>query len=85
MRTGGLHGLHIDGGLFVLVGQFVALQIEELGAVEAGRVGAGQRRRRGRILGRRGELPREVIRQAIDRYQLNDVNAGASGEVGGDS
>jgi len=33
----------------------------------------------------RGELPREVVRQAIDRYQLNNVNAGSSGEVGGDA
>ncbi|NLA28335.1 MAG: hypothetical protein GX875_01575 [Propionibacterium sp.] len=33
----------------------------------------------------RGEMPREVIRQAIDRYRLTDVNAGTSGEVGGDA
>ncbi len=33
----------------------------------------------------RGEMPREVVRQAIDKYRLYDVNAGASGEVGGDA
>ncbi|MGI5951231.1 MAG: pyruvate dehydrogenase (acetyl-transferring), homodimeric type [Brooklawnia sp.] len=33
----------------------------------------------------RGEMPREVIRQAIDKYRLDDVNAGSTGEAGGDA
>ena len=33
----------------------------------------------------RGELGREVIGEAIEKYRLHDVSAGASGEVGGDA
>ncbi|MFT6534234.1 MAG: pyruvate dehydrogenase E1 component, partial [Alpinimonas sp.] len=34
---------------------------------------------------KQGKLDRSVIRQAIERYQLNDVNAGNTGSAGGES
>ena len=33
----------------------------------------------------RGEVGREVVGQAFQKYRLDDVNSGASGEVGGDA
>ncbi len=36
-------------------------------------------------LARRGEIDRAVVGQAIEKYRLNDVNAGTSGNAGGDS
>ncbi|THG32886.1 pyruvate dehydrogenase (acetyl-transferring), homodimeric type [Naasia lichenicola] len=36
-------------------------------------------------LARRGEIDRAMVSQAIDKYRLNDVNAGTSGNAGGDS
>ncbi|GAA1991973.1 pyruvate dehydrogenase (acetyl-transferring), homodimeric type [Isoptericola halotolerans] len=36
-------------------------------------------------LARRGEVPREVVAQAVEKYRLTDVTAGTSGSVGGDS
>ncbi|MCZ2404932.1 pyruvate dehydrogenase (acetyl-transferring), homodimeric type, partial [Paenarthrobacter sp. Z7-10] len=37
------------------------------------------------MLARRGEVDAQAPRQAIDKYQLLDVNAGTTGVVGGDS
>ncbi|MCL1799843.1 MAG: pyruvate dehydrogenase (acetyl-transferring), homodimeric type [Promicromonosporaceae bacterium] len=34
---------------------------------------------------RRGEMDASVVRQALDRYQIWDVNAGTSGNAGGDA
>nr|WP_098465294.1 pyruvate dehydrogenase (acetyl-transferring), homodimeric type [Isoptericola jiangsuensis] len=36
-------------------------------------------------LARRGEVSREVVAQAVEKYRLTDVNAGTSGVAGGDS
>ncbi|HEY3437700.1 MAG TPA: pyruvate dehydrogenase (acetyl-transferring), homodimeric type [Actinotalea sp.] len=37
------------------------------------------------LLARRGEVPREAPIQAIEKYRIHDVRAGASGVAGGDS
>ncbi|GAA3706725.1 pyruvate dehydrogenase (acetyl-transferring), homodimeric type [Zhihengliuella alba] len=37
------------------------------------------------MLARRGEVPTEAPAQAFERYRLDDVNAGTSGNAGGDS
>ena len=37
------------------------------------------------MLAARGEVPAESVRQAIDRYRLNDPNAGNTGSTGGDA
>ncbi|WP_309081831.1 pyruvate dehydrogenase (acetyl-transferring), homodimeric type [Zhihengliuella sp.] len=37
------------------------------------------------LLARRGEVPAEAPAQAFERYRLDDVNAGTSGNAGGDS
>ena len=36
-------------------------------------------------LAKRGEVPAEAAAQAIEKYKLHDVNAGTSGNAGGDS
>ncbi|MET0590877.1 MAG: pyruvate dehydrogenase (acetyl-transferring), homodimeric type, partial [Naasia sp.] len=37
------------------------------------------------MLARRGEVDRSLAQQAIDKYKLHDVNAGTTGNAGGDS
>jgi pyruvate dehydrogenase E1 component len=36
-------------------------------------------------LAKQGKLERSVVREAIERYRLNDVNAGTTGSTGGES
>jgi pyruvate dehydrogenase E1 component len=37
------------------------------------------------VLARRGEVPADVVPKAVEKYRLLDVNAGTSGNAGGDS
>jgi pyruvate dehydrogenase E1 component len=37
------------------------------------------------VLARRGEVPADVVVKAVEKYRLLDVNAGTSGNTGGDS
>ena len=37
------------------------------------------------MLADQGKIDRSVVREAIDKYDLRNVNAGQSGEIGGDA